>query len=149
MSSDPRSANTLRLNTSPSRALTAAIGLVSWVFWLPVLHAAETELPVQCNISTIKGQKAPAETIEDCVEFGAAVGELGLDWRQKLPAKVHWVTRKDAKALCGQKTSEWGQRMDSALTQGCVFLTPKACTILTVSYISHATLGNAVRACSP
>ncbi|PUE07661.1 hypothetical protein B9Z33_11825 [Limnohabitans sp. T6-20] len=139
----------LRTAKRPSRSITAGIGLVCLAFWLPALHAADSDLPVQCNISTIKGQKAPAEAIEDCVEFGAAVGELGLDWRQKLPAKVRWVTRKDAKTLCTQKTSEWGQRVGSPLAQGCVFLAPKECTILTDSYISHATLGNAVRACSP
>lgn len=132
-----------------SQSLAAWIGLSCLVTWLPVLHASEMEQLIQCNVSSAKGHKAPAEAIEDCVEFGAAVGNLGLDWRQKLPAKVRWITRKDAKALCGQKSSEWGQRVGSPLAQGCVFLTPKECTILTTGYISHATLGNAVRACSP
>lgn len=133
----------------PCRSLALGIGILWGVPWQPSLQAAENDIPVQCNINTIKGQKVPTEAIEDCVEFGAAVGELGLEWRQKLPPKVRWVTRKDAKTICSQKTSEWGQRVGSLMAQGCVFLTPKECTILTSSYISHATLGNAVRACSP
>ncbi len=132
---------------APSRSRIAGLTLVCVVFWLTPSHASETDLPVQCNISTISDVKAP-EVTEDCVEFGAAVGELGLDWRQKLPAKVRWLTRKDAQAQCDQKTSEWGQRVGKPLAQGCVFLSDNECTILTSSYISHATLGNAVRDCS-
>lgn len=131
------------------RRLALGIGILCGLCWQTVLQATETDVPIQCSIHTIENQKVPTEAIEDCIEFGAAVGELGLEWRQKLPPKVRWITRKDAKTICSQKTSEWGQRVGSPMDQGCVFLTPQDCTILTSSYISHATLGNAVRACSP
>ena len=149
MSSDLNRPAGLRRWTRPGRSLTLGIGILCGLSWQTALQAAETDVPVQCNIQTIKGQKVPTEAIEDCVEFGAAIGELGLEWRQKLPPKGRWVTRKNAKDICDQKTSEWGQRVGGLMAQGCVFLTPKECTILTSSYISHATLGNAVRACSP
>lgn len=149
MLSDLKGSTGLRSVAHPCRSLALGIGILCWASWHPALQAAETDIPVQCNINTIKGPKVPSEAIEDCAEFGAAVGELGLEWRQKLPPKVRWVTRKDAKAVCNQKTSEWGQRVGSLMAQGCVFLTPKECTILTTGYISHAALGNAVRACSP
>ena len=55
------------------------IGILCGLSWQTALQAAETDVPVQCNIQTIKGQKVPTEAIEDCVEFGAAIGELGLD----------------------------------------------------------------------
>lgn len=129
--------------------LAVRIGLTCLVAWLPALHAAESDPLIPCKPTSAKGHPASADAIEEGVECGAEVGNLGLEWRQKLPAKVRWITRKDAKALCGQKSSEWGQRVGSPLAQGCVFLTPQACTILTNGYISHATLGNAVRACSP
>ena len=149
MLSDLKGSTGLRPLAHPCRSLALGIGILCWASWHPALQAAETDIPVQCNINTIKGPKVPSEAIEDCAEFGAAVGELGLEWRQKLPPKVRWVTRKDAKVVCNQKTSEWGQRVGSLMAQGCVFLTPKECTILTTGYISHAALGNAVRACSP
>lgn len=148
MSPDPICNHGRSPRPSSRRSLIAGLSLVGFVFWFTESHANETDLPVQCNASTIANAKAPDVT-EDCVEFGAAVGELGLDWRQKIPPKVRWLTRNDAHALCDQKTSEWGQRVGRLLAEGCVFLNQNECTILTFSYISHATLGNAVRNCSP
>ena len=133
----------------PGRSLVAGIAC-----WLTLtshtqVHAAEPDLPILCNVQTASDTVAPVESIDNCVEFGAAVGELGLDWRQKLPDNVRWIIRKDALALCSHAQSEWGQKVGSPIDHGCVFLSPKACTIVTASYISHATLGNAVRNCAP
>lgn len=109
---------------------------------MPPLCTAQTTPEGQ--ISTLATENA-----DDCIEFGAAVGELGLNWRQKLPDNVRWVTRKDASAVCTQNQNDMGQKVGSLPAHGCIFLTPKICTIVTSGYISHAMLGNAVRDCAP
>ncbi len=142
-------------STRPSHANPVGRSLAaSIVCWVAVtthtqVHAADSDLPILCNVKTAPNTAAPVEAIDNCVEFGAAVGELGVDWRQKLPDNVRWLTRKDASALCSQTHTELGQKVGPPMDQGCVFLSPKVCTIVTVSYISHAMLGNAVRNCAP
>lgn len=85
----------------------------------------------------------------DCVEFGAAIGTLGLAWRQQLPAKVRWVARRDAAALCQQPRSEFGERSSAALRDGCIFISAQSCTLVTLRPTPPAELGNAVRHCQP
>jgi hypothetical protein len=128
-----------------------AAGIACWLALTShtQVHATEADLPILCNVQTAPDTTAPVEATDNCVEFGAAVGELGLEWRQKLPDNVRWIIRKDALALCSQTQSEWGQKAGNTMDHGCVFRSPKACTIVTASYISHATLGNAVRTCAP
>jgi hypothetical protein len=86
---------------------------------------------------------------QDCYEFGAAVGELGLGWRKKLPKHVHWLSRKDAARLCEQITTQFGQKVDSTVPGGCVFIKTDACTIISDGPIASASIGNAVRSCAP
>jgi hypothetical protein len=111
-----------------------------------------SDLPHMCTVDTtqVPGTKAstPSEPA-DCYEFGASVGELGWNWRKKLPNHVRWVMRKDAPALCGQAQTEFGQKVDSPVPGGCVFLAPAACTIVSTGPISSASIGNAVRDCVP
>lgn len=127
------------------------IALSLWAAPLPVM-ATEAELPPLCSIDNAQQGRitsAAGATPEDCIEFGAAVGELGLSWRQKIPDNVRWVTRKDAGTFCSQSQPELGQKVGNPLAGGCIFLSAKMCTIVTSGYVSHATLGNAVRDCAP
>ena len=137
----PRKAHQLGLG------LTIGI-LCAGAFNTPV-RADEPDLPVLCHVKTEQGDTPAPQATDNCVEFGAAIGELSLDWRQKLPDQVRWITRKNAKEICNQTQNEWGQKVAAQLEQGCVFLSPKVCTIVTAHYISHAVLGNAVRGCAP
>ena len=124
--------------------------MVGWLMLcIPLLgHTTQADLPMVCDVNTTNTQ--PSADDENCVEFGAAVGELGLSWRQKLPDNVRWITRKDASTLCAQTQTEWGQKVgQTSSAESCVFLTPKVCTIVTSGYVSHAVLGNAVRDCAP
>ena len=100
--------------------------------------------PVMCDSQRPDDQQDP-----DCVEFGAAVGTLGLGWRQQLPARVRWLIRRDASDLCRQARSEFGERSTATLRDGCIFLSAQACTIVTLKPAAHAELGNAVRNCQP
>jgi hypothetical protein len=114
--------------------------------------AIDTAPPHLCAVESPKSNKAAPENAQksqDCYEFGAAVGELGLGWRKKLPRRVDWQTRKDAGQLCKQNTTEFGQKVDSTVPGGCVFLKTDACTIVTAGPISPASIGNAVRSCAP
>jgi len=110
----------------------------------PVTDLAKEPVdPVICD------SRASAQTENpDCVEFGAAIGTLGLSWRQQMPDKVRWLMRRDALELCQQNRSEWGDRA-TALRDGCVFVSSQACTIVTARPVAHAELGNAVRECKP
>jgi len=134
------------------RTLVVAVGLCAAcqsAAWADTPPTAALEMPPMCQAD--KGAPNPqgAERTEDCYEFGAAVGELGLGWRQKLPDQVRWLSRKDADTLCKQTQSELGQQVDGQVPGGCVFLAPNACTIVTAGHISPASLGNAVRHCVP
>ncbi len=102
------------------------------------------ELPEANKLSPANAQESP-----DCYEFSAAVGELGLGWRKKLPKQVHWLNRKDAAQLCQQFTTQFGQRMESTVPGGCVFWKTDACTIVSDGPIASASIGNAVRSCAP
>lgn len=111
-----------------------------------------SDLPHMCSVDTTQGPgSSGGRTGEpaDCFEFGASVGELGWNWRKKLPSHVRWVMRKDAPELCGQTQTEFGQKVDSPVPGGCVFLAPAACTIVSTGPISPASIGNAVRDCVP
>jgi hypothetical protein len=130
------------------------------LLWLcgALLAAAQTaqargaDLPHMCSVDTSQDPGAttgnPSEPA-DCYEFGASVGELGWKWRKNMPSHVRWVMRKDASALCGQAQTEFGQKVESPVPSGCVFLAPAACTIVTTGPISPASIGNAVRDCVP
>jgi hypothetical protein len=128
--------------------------LVIWICCsaLPLAAQPQPEPPfTQCRVqNSPPGQlsTSPPDEAADCDEFGAAMGELGLEWRQKLPSQVRWVKRKDAATLCTQAHSDLGQKVGSSVPGGCVFLTPQACTIVTHGPVSPATLGNAVRHCA-
>lgn len=116
------------------------------------VHAADNGLPHLCAVESPKSHKVNPEGIQksqDCYDFGAAVGELGLGWRKKLPSRVDWQTRKDAAQLCQQLTTPFGQKVDSTVPGGCVFLKTDSCTIVTAGPISPASIGNAVRSCAP
>lgn len=109
-------------------------------------------LPTLCSLDNSDpgaNPKRPAEMPEDCFEFGASMGELGLKWRQKLPQHVRWLTRNDAPKLCTLTQTDLGQLMSSLVPGGCVFLAPNVCTIVTAGHISPASLSNAVRHCVP
>ena len=115
-------------------------------------RANDFELPHMCSVDTTQDPSRPLGTSSepaDCYEFGASVGELGWNWRKKLPSHVRWVMRKDAATLCGQAQTQYGQKVDSPVPNGCVFLAPAACTIVTEGPISPASVGNAVRDCVP
>lgn len=121
-------------------ALVGPLSLVA----MPLADASIDEpLPPLCNDST------PTSEETDCIEFGAAVGELGWGWRQKIPPHVRWLPRKDAETLCQQSHSTWGQKVDSDIPGGCVFLAPGTCTIVTSGPVSPASIGHAVRDCVP
>lgn len=112
----------------------------------------DADLPHMCSVDTTQTPIGPpGKTTEpsDCYEFGASVGELGWNWRKKLPSHVRWVMRKDAPTLCEQTQTAFGQKVDSPVPGGCVFLAPAACTIVTAGPISPASVGNAVRDCVP
>lgn len=125
--------------------------------WLSLLPAfptlAEEALPPLCPPRTAMPKALntkPASEPEDCIEMGAAVGELGLGWRQKLPAHVRWLTRKDAAAFCLLNQTALGHKVDTAmLNGGCVYLAPDTCTIVTSGPVASASIGNAVRHCVP
>ena len=114
--------------------------------------ASGSDLPQMCSVDTRlvpdPTTGSPTEAA-DCYEFGASVGELGWNWRKKMPSHVRWVMRKDASSLCGQAQTELGHKVDSPVPGGCVFLAPTACTIVTTGPISPASIGNAVRDCVP
>ncbi|MFM7002241.1 MAG: hypothetical protein ACKOXU_14475 [Limnohabitans sp.] len=115
-------------------------------------HAQELTAFPSCTLAAQTGGRAVPnghDEPEDCIEFGAAVGELGLGWRQKLPSHVRWLSRKDAVNLCQQTETEWGQKVGPPLAAGCVFLAPEACTVITEGYIAPALLSNAIRHCAP
>jgi hypothetical protein len=111
----------------------------------------EEEVPLKpCRVdTTAPGQGSPRDADEpaDCYEFGASVGELGWHWRKNLPNQVRWLTRKDAARLCAQAQTEFGQKVNSPVAGGCVFLAPSACTIVTNGPVSPTAIGNAVRYC--
>lgn len=113
---------------------------------------ANDELPIMCNADGTAPKPAnPGQVYDtdDCFETGAAVGEMGLNWRKKLPENVNWLVRKDAAELCHQTATEFGQRVDSSVPGGCVFLASDRCTIVAAGTISPASIGNAVRNCVP
>lgn len=124
------------------------------------VNAHASDLPRLCSVDNTQGPDQPAVSSSsaptdnpteptDCYEFGASVGEMGWDWRKKLPGHVRWVKRKDAPELCAQVQTVFGQKVDSPVPSGCVFLAPAACTIVTSGPISPASIGNAVRDCVP
>lgn len=118
----------------------------------PAAHAQAWTAAPLCNIdTTIQDRVIPnsPHEPEDCIEFGAAVGELGWSWRQKLPSHVRWINRQDAASLCQQAQTEWGQKVGPLVATGCIFLAPDACTIITPGHISAALLSNAIRHCAP
>lgn len=111
---------------------------------------ANDELPRMCNPGLTAAQATNlSRESDDCFDTGAAVGEMGLSWRKKLPEHVNWLVRKDAAELCHQTATEFGQRVDSSVPGGCVFLTTDRCTIVAAGTISAASIGNAVRNCVP
>lgn len=125
-------------------ALALALAQPAW--------ANGSDLPHMCSVDTTQEPGSPSgkpAEAADCYEFGASVGELGWNWRKKLPSHVRWVMRKDAPTLCGQAQTEFGQKVNSPVPGGCVFLAPAACTIVTAGPISPASVGNAVRDCVP
>lgn len=134
------------------RTLLAA-GLFSGLLslGLPLWAAAPAKMPLAAEDAlVICDNQRPADSQdEDCVEFGAALGTLGLSWRQQLPGKVRWLMRRDAADLCQQTRSEFGDRASGSLKEGCVFVSGETCTIVTARVTSHAELGNAVRNCQP
>ena len=122
------------------------------VWAAPPNKTEEFVLPKMCSIDTANPETGAARTTapqEDCYEFGAALGELGLGWRQKLPQNVRWLSRKDAHSLCKLAQSDLGKLVESQVTDGCVFLAPSVCTIVTAGHIAPASLSNAVRYCVP
>lgn len=134
----------------PSKTRFFGLWRLSWLVLAlaqPAL-ADDADLPHLCSDDTTQLRSNPSNPA-DCYEFGAAVGELGWNWRKKLPSHVRWVVRKDAPALCGQAQTEFGQKVDSPVPGGCVFLTPTTCTIVSTGPISSASIGNAVRDCVP
>ena len=111
-----------------------------------------SDMPQMCSIETQQspgGSPGKPSESADCYEFGASVGELGWNWRKKLPSHVRWVMRKDAPSLCGQTQTTFGQKIEARVPEGCIFLAPAACTIVTQGPISPASIGNAVRDCVP
>lgn len=129
----------------------ALLAMAPYALAQPALTHA-SDLPHMCSVDTKQEPSSPSgkpTEPADCYEFGASVGELGWNWRKKLPSHVHWVMRKDAPAFCGQAQTEFGQKVDSPVPGGCVFLAPAACTIVTAGPISPASIGNAVRNCVP
>jgi hypothetical protein len=115
-------------------------------------QAIDKVAPNLCTVERAPANKpnpADVQQPQDCYESSAAVGELSLGWRKKLPKHIHWLNRKDAAQLCEQSTTQFGQKVDSPVTGGCVFLKTDACTIVTAGPISPASIGNAVRSCSP
>lgn len=132
--------------------LCRSLALCSCCSALPLAAQPQPEPPfTQCRVqNSPQGQvsTSPPDEAEGCDEFGAAVGELGLEWRKKLPSQVRWINRKDAANLCAQAQSELGHKVDGSVPGGCVFLAPQACTIVTNGPVSPATLGNAVRHCA-
>ena len=152
---DPNQSNALRCATANAKTLLRLGGMACLVAALTSLlpgMANDLELANKCNVDTPAPYQALAGETQDgsdCYEFGAAVGELGLNWRNKLPSRVRWLNRKDAASLCQQAETAFGQKVDSPLPGGCVFLAPDACTIVTDGPISPASIGNAVRYCAP
>lgn len=133
--------------TSPLMCLCALLVALAQPAW-----ANGSDLPQMCSVETQQSPgSSPGKPSEsaDCYEFGASVGELGWNWRKKLPSHVRWVMRKDAPTLCGQAQTEFGQKVESRLPEGCVFLAATSCTIVSQGPISPATIGNAVRDCVP
>jgi hypothetical protein len=131
-------------------ALFLSCTQVAWS--APPNKTEEFVMPRMCHIDTTGPETGAARTTapqEDCYEFGAALGELGLGWRQKLPQNVRWLSRKDAHSLCKLAQSELGKLVESRVTDGCVFLAPSVCTIVTAGHIAPASLSNAVRFCVP
>lgn len=129
----------------------ALLSLAQPVLAQPAL-AHGSDLPHMCSVDTTREPSSPSgkpTEPADCYEFGASVGELGWNWRKKLPSHVRWVMRKDAPTLCEQAQTEFGKKVDSPVPAGCVFLAPAACTIVTAGPISPASVGNAVRDCVP
>jgi hypothetical protein len=115
-------------------------------------QANGSELPQMCSVETTQSSGQPPShpsESSDCYEFGASIGELGWNWRKKLPSQVRWVVRKDAPILCGKLHTEFGQKVQGRMPEGCIFLAPEACTIVTPGPISPASIGNAVRDCVP
>ena len=115
-------------------------------------QATDNDLPHLCAVESHTPHTADSEKVQnalDCDDFGAAVGELGLGWRKKLPSRVDWLNRQDAAQLCQQITTQFGQKVDGTVPGGCVFLKADACTIVTAGPISPASIGNAVRSCAP
>ena len=134
----------------PRLALASALLLcgphATWA--APPNLAEELTLPKMCDIDT-SAPEPRAAPAEDCFEFGASVGELGLNWRKKLPQHVRWLARTDALSLCQLAQSELGKLVDSRVPDGCVFLAPAVCTIVTAGHIAPVSLSNAVRYCVP
>ena len=131
----------------------AAVGLACGLgLTTPPQALAEEALPPLCPVGTARAETGatdrPAE-LTDCIDTGAAIGELGLNWRQKLPPLVRWLPRKDAGSLCSQAQTEFGQKVSSTVPGGCVFLAPGSCTIVTANAVSPTAIGNAVRDCVP
>jgi len=113
--------------------------------------AADADIPPVCSVITSDAGRqiqGPEDNPDNCIEFGAAVGELGLAWRKKLPDNVRWVVRKDASQVCDTDASDMGKKLNTPMPGGgCIYVAAQACTIVTDRYISPAALGNAVREC--
>lgn len=131
---------------------TGALALLCGLTLVLEAKAFENDQINLCTVEHPSADKLDPDDLQqpqDCYEFGAAVGELGWSWRKRLPKQIHWLNRKDAAELCQQTTTEFGQRVDSTVPGGCVFLKTDACTIVTAGPISPASIGNAVRSCAP
>ncbi|MGV0960677.1 MAG: hypothetical protein ACOYB1_12675 [Limnohabitans sp.] len=130
----------------------AAVPVMVCLLSLTAAQAQAWTASPLCHIDTAAQDRATPDSpheLEDCIEFGAAVGELGLGWRQKLPRHVRWLKRLDAATLCQQAPSEWGQKVGPPVATGCIFLAPDACTVVTQGHISPALLSHAIRHCVP
>ncbi len=85
----------------------------------------------------------------DCVQgAGAAIGAIDPLWRQRMPAKVRWITARDALSSCARAEGPYGKMIDRVGDRGCVWLSEDTCTILTAVYVAHAEIGNALRSCA-
>jgi hypothetical protein len=131
------------------------IGTLALFFGLTLVldaKAIDNDLPNLCTFEPPDANKLGPDNVhepQNCYEFGGAVGELGLGWRKKLPKHVQLLNRKDAVQLCKQSATQFGQKVNSDVPGGCVFLKTDECTIVSDVHIASASIGNAVRSCVP
>ena len=92
---------------------------------------------------------AGPEQTDNCIDAAApAMGEIDPEWRKRMPPKVRWVVDKDALRICSAGTSNYGRLVGPIRDRGCVWVTEQTCTILTVAYLAHAEIGQALRTCA-